>query len=142
MSQLCSTVKIMFVLVSCMQRLLVRVDRLETENGELEERVRNFTLTSPTPLSPLKSPIPFSPPPFTSADLDDETASLSSSSNSMQLLEQISQMEFENNETEIKFQELSTKYQTMKVCFLCFRHNTEEDVFLRSCALFSDGIFQ
>ena len=98
-----------------MQRLLVRVDNLEAENEELEERIRNFTLTSPTPLSPLTSPTPYSPPPFSPAELDDETASLDSSSSSVQLLEQISQMEFENNEKQIKLADITEKYQEMKV---------------------------
>ncbi len=88
-----------------LQRLLLAVDRLESDNSGLEQQMRSFMLASPTPLSP---------PPSTLDD--DETCSVSSGSSSMHILEdRISQMEFDKDETEIQLEEFRDKYEGMKV---------------------------
>ncbi|XP_064383629.1 early endosome antigen 1-like isoform X3 [Halichondria panicea] len=92
-------------------RLLLAVDRLESDNSGLEQQMRSFMLASPTPLSP---------PPSTLDD--DETCSVSSGSSSMHILEdRISQMEFDKDETEIQLEEFRDKYEGMKLEYSSLR---------------------
>ena len=90
------------VLYLLLQSLSDELENIKSEKKDLEERLMSSPPLSPShlPLSPL-SPRPLSP----TSSLGDDSP-LSSSAGSSILLEQLDQLQFDKEESEVKYEEM------------------------------------